>query len=348
MAERFTAAAAGNPLHGAILRANAAGIELSVPGMRTLSPLSDKAQVEVDKAVVDVGLERLTFAADLLSEGLRYGLSDPLSVTQVEWDQESKVGGARRTMLPTSRGENALLDRKHLRVPIYCTLGDFNMNIRLLKMSERVGQPLDVSMIKQETRRVNESIEDACLYGATTLDGQTLTDSSYTAPGLLTPPGTANTITNSVDWTAANVIGTTGPAMVADVISMAQKLAQAFKYGPYNLYVGTNAGITIQGQFVQYHPATIQSMLEGLQFGGRNLKVRIADRLPNTVGGPTQQVVLVQMTDDVVEIIDGQAPTVVPYTSLDGWTLFWTILAIQVPRVRADYNGNSGICIGSK
>ena len=28
--------------------------------------------------------------------------------------------------------------------------------------------------------------------------------------------------------------------------------------------------------------------------------------------------------------------------------LYWTILAIQIPRVRSDYNGNSGIVIGSK
>ena len=346
MAGRFGVADGSNPLAGAILRLAQQGKELSIPGLRTLSPLSDKAQVMVDKAVVDVGLERLTFAADLLSEGLRYSLTDPLSITQLEWDQESKVGGARRTMLPTSRGENALLDRKHLRLPIYCTLGDFSMNVRLLKMSERVGQPLDVSMVKQETRRVNESIEDAAIYGATTLDGQGLVDSSYSVPGLLTPPGTANTVTNSVDWTAANVIGTTGPAMVADILSGVTKLNAANKFGPFNLYIGTNAGVTIQGQFVQYHPGTIQSMLEGLQFGGRNLRVRVADRMPNAATG--QQWALCQMTDDVVEIVDGQAPTVVPYTSLDGWTLFWTVLAIQIPRIRADYNGQSGICIGSK
>ncbi len=343
---RFGVADGSSPLAGSILRLAQQGKELTVPGLRSLSPLSDKAQVLVDKAVVDVGLERLTFVADLLAEGLRFSLPDPLSITQLEWDQESKVGGARRTMLPSSRGENALLDRKHLRLPIYCTIGDFSMNVRLLKMSERVGQPLDVSMVKQETRRVNESIEDAAIFGGTTLDGQGLVDSSYTVPGLLTPPGTANTIANSVDWTAPNVIGTTGPAMVADILAGVTKLNAALKFGPFNLYLSTNAGVTIQGQFVQYHPGTIQSMLEGLQFGGRNLRVRVADRMPNAASG--QQWALVQMTDDVVEIVDGQAPTVVPYTSLDGWTLYWMVLGIMIPRIRADYNGNSGICIGSK
>jgi hypothetical protein len=348
MAERHSIK--NGPLQGAILRLGAMNRELSVPGLRSLSPLSDKAQVLVDKVPVQVGLERLAVVAALMEAGLTYDLPDPLSVTQLEWDQESKVGGARRTMLPTSRGENALIDRKHLRLPIYCTLGDFSMNIRLLKMSERVGAPLDTSTIEQEVRRVNESIEDATIYGATTLDGQQLVDSSYNVPGMLTPPGTANVTTLSVDWTAANVIGTTGPAMAADVLAMVAKANAANKFGPFMLVIGTTAGAVIQGQFSLYQTGTIQNMLESMKFGspGQNLKIVIADRMPNTVGGPTQQVALVQMTSDVIQIVNGQAPTVVPYTSLDGWTLFWTVLAIQVPRVRADYNGQSGIVIGSK
>jgi len=56
----------------------------------------------------------------------------------------------------------------------------------------------------------------------------------------------------------------------------------------------------------------------------------------------------VQMTSDVVEIVNGQPPTVIPWTSLDGFTLYWLIMAIQVPRVRSDYDGNSGVCIGTK
>ena len=141
MAGRFMVTDGQSPMAGPILRLAQQGKDLSIPGLRALSPLSDKAQVMVDKAVVDVGLERLTFAADLLSGGLRLSLPEPLSITQLEWDQESKAGGARRTMLPTSRGENMLTDRKHLRLPIYCTLDDFSMNVRLLKMSERVVRP---------------------------------------------------------------------------------------------------------------------------------------------------------------------------------------------------------------
>ncbi len=347
MSELFRVGDANNPLMNPIMRAMMSGGD-PILQMRALSPLLDKAQVQVDTAVVDVGLERLVFAADLLAEGLVYPLADPLSVTQLEWDQHSKVGSAIRTMTPGSRSENSLLDAKHNRIPIYITQEEFDMGIRLLKMSERVGQPLDVSQIKQATRRANESVEDACINGATTADGQTFQDSGYTAPGLLTAPGTANNVTNSVDWTAANVIGTTGPDMQADILAGVAKLNAAKKYGPFNLYVGTNAGATLQGQFSLYTPGTIQGMLESMTFGGRNLRIRVADRMPNTNSSGDVQWALVQMTDDVVQLVNGQPPTVVPWTSLDGMHLHWLVMAIMVPRVRCDYDGNSGICTGKK
>lgn len=342
---RFTAGNGKSPIAGALLRSLQESGELSIPSLRALSPLSDKAQVMVDKAVVEVGLERLTFAADLMAEGLTFSLPDPLSVTQLEWDKGSKAGTAQRTMSPAARGENQLLDRKHARLPIYLTTDDFSIGIRTLKMSERVGQPLDTSLIKQATRRVNESIEDAAINGATTLDGQVLTVGGYTAPGLLNAPN-ANAYALSVNWAGANTVGTTGPAMVNDVLGMIGAAQADRKYGPYNLYLGTLAGNTIEGDFKVNTTDTIRERLERVTVGGRNIRIRVADRMPNAATGV--QVALVQMTSDVVEIVNGQPPTVIPWTSLDGFTLYWLVMAIMVPRMRDDYDGNSGVVIGSK
>lgn len=342
---RFLATDDKSPIAGALLRALTESGELSIPALRALSPLSDKAQVLVDKAVVEVGLERLVFAADLLSEGLTYPLSDPLSVTQVEWERISKAGGAQRTMTPSARGENQLPDRSIERVPIYLTTDDFSIGIRTLKMSQRVGQPLDTTLVKQATRRVNEAIEDAAINGATTADGQALVVGGYGAPGLLNAPN-ANTGTLTVDWTAANVVGTTGPAMVVDVLAGIDALQADKKFGPYNLYIGTKAGNTIEGDYRTATSGTIRERLEAIEAGGRKLRVRVADMMPNAATG--QQIALVQMTSDVVEMITGQTPVVIPWTSLDGFTLFWLVMAIMVQRMRDDYDGNSGVYVGSK
>lgn len=336
-----------NPLMGAILRSLQETGEISIPALRSLSPLSDKAQVLVDQAVVEVGLERLAFVKDLLDMGLVYNLTDPLSVTQVEWDSESKAGGAQRTMTPSSRTENMLLDRKHNRVPIFCTTDGFSMGIRLLKMSERTGQPLDLSQIKQATRRVNEAFEDAAINGATTPDGQTFNDGGYTAPGLLNAPN-VNSGNTTVDWTAANSVGTTGPAMMSDILAGVSVLQGDLKFGPYKLVIGTKAANVISGDFKANGDSSIRQRLENMDVGGGKLSITVADRMPaGTVSG-TAQFALVQMTSDVVEIINGQPPTIIPWTSPDGLTLYWLVLGIQVPRMRSDYDGNSGIYLGLK
>jgi hypothetical protein len=352
---RFTALNGKSPLAGALLRSLNERDEISIPALRALSPLSDKAQVMVDKAVVEVGLERLALAADVMAEGLVYPLSDPLSVTMLEWETISKVGDAQRTMSPSARGENQMPLRTVHRLPIYLTTDDFSIGIRTLKMSQRVGTPLDTSLIKQATRRVNESIEDAFINGATTLDGQALQVNAGTAsdgtvitgtvPGLLTAPN-ANTKALSVDWTGTNTVGTTGPAVVNDILGMIATLQGDKKYGPYNLYVGTAAANLLEGDFKTYSSDTIRRRLEGITVGGRGLKITIADRMPGAATGV--QCAMVQMTSDVIEAVVGQQPTVIPWTSLDGFQLFWMVLAVLIPRIRSDYDGGSGICIGSK
>lgn len=342
---RYTAASDKSPIAGALLRALGETGELSIPALRALSPLSDKAQVLVDKAVVNVGLERLIFAADLLDAGLTFPLSDPLSVTQLEWEAISKAGGAQRTMSPSARGENQLPDRAIHRLPIYVTTDDFSIGIRTLKMSQRVGTPLDMTLVEQATRRVNEAIEDAAINGATTLDGQPLVVAGYDAPGLLNAPN-ANAYSLTADWTGANVIGTTGPAMLVDVLAMISALQADRKYGPYNLYVGTKAGNLLESDFKVNTTDTIRQRIERIQAGGRGLTIRVADQMPNAATG--KQVAMCQMTSDVVQMVTGQQPTVIPWTSLDGFTLYWLVLAIMVPRMRSDYDGNSGVVVGTK
>lgn len=326
---------------------------LSIAELRAASPLEENAQRVVDHAVVEVGLERLQFAADIMAAGLTFPVTDPLSIMEIQWEQISKTGGAQRTMSPSARGENQLPARRIKRVPVYLTTDDFFIGIRTLKASERIGQPLDTTLVKQATRRVNESIEDASINGPGISIGLGDTTPSLTY-GLLTAPN-ANTYALTVDWTANNIVGTTGPAMLNDVINMITLLQADFKFGPYTLYVGTKVGNVLEGDFKVNTTDTIRERLERIQAGGNageggtqnaTLRIRVADRMPGASTG--QQVALIQMTDDVVDMVTGQSPTVIPWTSNDGFTLFWLVMAIMIPRFKDDYDGNSGVCIGSK
>lgn len=327
---RFSASDPNNPLQGALLRAAEDGGELSIAKLRSLSPLSDKAQVLIDKAVVNIGLQRLVITADIMAAGLTMPLSDPLSVTQVEWESISKTGGAQRTMSPSARGENQLPDRKIYRVPVYLTTDDFNIPIRTLKMSQRVGIPLDTTLVEQATRRVNEAIEDA------TINGAGLTVAGYTAPGILNAPN-ANTQSITVAaWSTAPV----GATVLAETLLMIGKLQADFKYGPYRMYVGTAIGNALTTDYSVLNA-------QGLTIKDRLLKldsleaIKVADQMPAAT------VVLIQMTSDVIQMIVGQTPTVIPWTDNAGFMLYWLVMSVIIPRVRSDYDGNSGIVIGS-
>lgn len=315
-------------------------------GFRALAPAPDKAQVAIDKAVVEVGLERLTLVADILAAGLTYDLTDPLSVAQLEWSAQNKIGAAQRTMSPSARGENKLPIVLPFRLPIYLTTDEFELDIRTLKMSQRIGMPLDVSNVKQCTRSVNEAIEDAAINGATTLDGQNLQVAGYTAPGLLNAPNAETQNLTAAAWTTTPV----GSTVFAEVQAMIYKLQQNKKFGPYRLYVGTQIGNALDTDYNATNNAqglTIRQRLlqiESLQ------AVRIADLMPSGNGATPSvgnKVALVQMTSDVVDIVVGQKPTVIPWTSLDGFSIHNLVMAIMIPRVRSDYNGDSGVCIGT-
>ncbi len=327
MLKRYTAANAPNHIAQALING-----DLSIAQLRAASPFPENTQKIFDTAVVEVGLDRLVLADDVMSSGLNFNLTDPLSVMEVQWDQISKTGGAQRTMHPNARGENQIPKRNQKRVPIYLTTDDFFIGIRSMRASQRAGTPLDVSNIKSATRRVNESIEDAFLNGGITADG-------YTAYGALNAPS-ANTMVYEATGGAWDAAGKTGTQILADVLTMIGKLQADRKFGPYNLYIPTLYGNAINADFKANSDLTIRQRLEEIEAGGRKLNIRVADQLP------VNKTVMIQMTDDVVDCINGQSPTVIPWTSADGFTLFWMVMAIIVPRFRDDFDGNSGVVIG--
>lgn len=336
-------AADGNPLQDAVrggmlaMNGEISARAMRAAGFRALTPLFDKAQVVIDKAVLTVGLQRLAFVQDLLSEGLVVNLDDPLSVTQFEWNTTTQVGNAQRSMRPDARVENFLPSLTPDRVPVYLTMAGFELDIRTLRMSRRVGLPLDVTGVQSATRAVNEALEDAALNGATDVKGNTLSVGGYDAPGLLNAPNANTYAITEADWT--NGVGST---ILPQAQAMATALAADRYYGPYNLYVGTAIGNAMQGDFsTTKGELTIQQRLEQLQYGGRNLRVRVVDLLPANTA------VMVQMTSDVVSLLQGQAPTAIPWTSLNGFIVYNLIMAIQVPLFRSDANGNSGVVVGT-
>lgn len=319
-------------------RAMAAGnmvLFRSLAEFRAMAPLPKDAQELIDEVVIGVGLDRLTFVADLISEGLTFPLANWLSVPELYWEKESQTGGAQRTMVPKTRGEGNLADREGTTIPIYLTMDNFDIGIRELLASERAGSPLDTGHIVQATRRVNEAIEDAGINGGPTVGGNS-------SPGLLTAPS-ANSIVYEGAGMAWDNVSKTGAEIVLDVQSMAATLRADRMFGPYNLYVNTAYGHKMNQNYsdgVTTFDMTIRKRLEQLEYGGRPLRIREVDQMA------ADRTSLIQMTPDVVDVVLGDEPMPVSWQDGPGWVFHHAVMACIVPRFKDTYDNQSGVCNG--
>lgn len=296
-------------------------------------PTMPDSTVAFDTAVINVGRERLQFVADLIDAGLTRPLPEFMAIPFLEQRTRGRSATARRVMNPTSRGENSLALMGAARLPIYLTMADNQIGIRELRMSQRMGIPLDTANIEDDVRAVNEAIEDAALNGATTLDGQALQVNGYNAPGLLNAPNANTKSLSLADWkTTPN-----GTNIMVAITQMQAQLIADKQFGAVRLYVPSAVGIAWQVDFKANGNDSILARLGQIP----NFTIRTLDMMPAT------KIVMIRLASDVVDIIVGQQPTVIPFTSLDGFTLYNVILACMVPRFKSDSDGNSGVVVGT-
>lgn len=309
----------------------------SVANFRAMSPLPEDAQRLVDDAVLRVGRDRLQFVADLISEGLTRPLPNWLSVTELAQDKTNDVGHAQRTMELDVRGERQVQDRLRYTIPVFATHDDFSFGGRELAVAARVGTPLDTSHVEQATRNCNFSVEDQAING---IDFNVFGNS---APGLLDSANTYTyTGTGHEAWDHASK---TSKEIQTDVLNMIQAAKNAHYFGPYNLYYPNNYWSTLQGKYIEGTTILDQTVLEALQkiqAGGRPLNIRELDRLPD------DRVVLVTMTTNVIDLVDGQRPATISWEDNNGLgRRNFMVLACQIVRCKTDYDGNSGIVVGN-
>ena len=299
--------------------------------LRTNTLLNKYEWIQFDQVVIEVARQRLNGVADLINAGLTFGLDDALGVTQVEWEVMSDMTAAQQSMDGITRGERDRLDFTLKNLPVYITHKDFGLSLRHLRASRRMGQPLDTTQAAVAARLVSDKIENSLF------NGPGITVGTSTAYGYLNHPN-INAITYETNdpWTSYPT--KTGVEIVTDVMSMITALHADNYFGPYTLYVPGNYWVIIQNDFKGESDRTI---LERILAIDKVTAVRPCDFLPaNTT-------LMVQMTSDVVDLVVGEQVQTVQWESEGGFMAHFKVLAVMVPRVKADYDGRSGICKGT-
>jgi len=293
-----------------------------INALRTNDVLRKDEWIHFDSALVPVARQRLVGVADLMSRGLKYSLPNAMGKTRLEWEEISDMDPAEISMSGVTPGRNDRADFDLASMPIPIIHKGFNLNIRALAASRDTGQPLDTTQAELATRLVAERIEGLLFSGVTISASNGNIDGYTTAVH-------RNTGSVTASWVSAS-----GTQILGDLLSMLGVMDSNNMFGPYVLYIPRAVYVHLGDDFKTNSDVTIEERLKKIP--------EISAILPssNLTGS---NVILAQMTSDVVRMVDGIQPTIVHWETQGGMVLNFKIIAIMVPQIRQDYQNNSGI-----
>lgn len=312
---------------------------LPVPYVGNATTLRKDQWIHLDNVVLTAARKRLRAWADLRSSNT-YGGFDAMANPILEYETVSDPGEAVVDMDAMSEGRNFSPQFALQGLPLPITHSDFWLSKRFLAASQGKGMPADTIRAELAGRRVAEMIEQTVIgtvagttYGASTDYGQT--SQVY---GYLTHPN-INTKTNITAPTGSN-----GTTVLIDWLACREQLYGDNFFGPFMVYVSSDYDQYLDNLFSTTEPSagTLRSRL--LQIDGVQ-GIRRLDYLPSSTNPFTM--IWVQMTPDVARAINGMEITTVQWESMGGMRVNFKVMAIQVPQLRADYNGNMGVLVAT-
>ena len=123
-----------------------------------------------------------------------------------------------------------------------------------------------------------------------------------------------------------------------EVLEMVQASIQAYHYGPWVLYYGPKWSQYMNNEYKPQSDDTLAGRLRRID------NIQAVNMLDHLSG---YDLILVQMTPDVVREVVGMEITTVQWESMGGMQLNFKVMAILCPQLRADQNGKTGIVYGS-
>jgi uncharacterized linocin/CFP29 family protein len=284
--------------------------------------------IQIDEAVVRSVRERLRLVADIRGAGLEYRVNG-MSKTVLETSTMTRAGRATLSMDPARIGEGDRPEFESAFLPLPICHYDFYFNLREIAVSRNGGSPLDTIMVEEAGISVAEELEQ--------LTVGTLPTYSYaggTIYGLINFPGRATvSLTDPTDtgWTAATLLN--------EVLEMRQASTDRKRYGPWVLYVSPDWNLYLDADYsANKGENTVRQRI--LAVDGIS-SIRQLDYLTGL------QFVLVQMTAQNIRMVIGLDLTTIQWDTIGGMRQNFKVMALMVPQLRTDGDGNSGIVHGS-
>jgi len=283
--------------------------------------------IQMDTAVLMAAQARLSAVADLYSRNLVYRIGNGLAQTVLQYQDMGEFTEAELTMDAISKTQKDRLEYGLNSLPLPIAHKDFSFNSRFLAEGRRLGNGIDVTSAAAAGRVVAEKVENMLVNGASSY-----TYGGGTIYGYVDFPQN-NDVTLAAHWDAS---GTTGEDILDDVRAMKQANIDAHHYGPYVLYVPPNYETVLDDDYKSESDKTIRERILGIS---NIADVKVLDYLP------IDKVLLVEMNPETVRMVEGLPINTVEWQEGGGFVTNYKVLTIMVPQIRADQNGNCGICL---
>lgn len=297
---------------------------------RTNATLRHEEWKYYDNSIIAAYQKRLVGVADLLSRGLVLRPPNGIASTVLQSQKISDMNDAELSMDGLTRTENdrQVYDSDYLPLPFIHK--DYQINDRHLRSSRAGGgSALDATQAEVAARKVAERAETILF------NGVSYTYGSGTIYGYLTAPN-KNTYSITVKWDDS---ACDGEIILADVLAMKQLLIAKGYYGPFGMYIPTEYETALDEDFKSEGDKTVRERL--MEITGLEL-VKTADVM--TAGN----VVMTQLTSDVVRVVEAMPPTNVQWSTQGGMLHHFKVMSVQIPQLRSNYDSYSGVVHASE
>lgn len=289
-------------------------------GVHQNALLRHEEWMEIDAAVQDVVRTGLVGITDLVNGGLVKRLGG-LGTTVSMYEQLGDMNPASVSMEGIVMGQDDRVGFTPQYVPVPIIHKDFSLSLRMLLAGRNTGEGLDTTQARVATRIVRDTMEDMLFNGHDKQLG------GYKIYGYTNAP-------HRITGTAVGDFGTAGNGYKTMVKALGALGAKGFA-GPFNVYIAwTQYNQLLNLISTSYEKNELAVIRDGLpQIASVKPSFNLTD----------EHLVMVQMTNDVVDLAVAEDITPVQWDEMGGMMTRFRVMTALAPRIKFDVNNACGV-----
>ena len=292
------------------------------------------AWLQFDQAVIAAARPRMKAWADIRAAGLTYTIPNGIGKTSLEYEEQSDIRRATISMDGLRRGDTdrAVYNPKTMPLPIIHK--DFDFSIRQIQGSRNTASPLDTTNAALAGEKVAEEVERLTIGNALPIQY-----AAQQIPGMINFPGRLTKVMTPPVLASGAPNPAWSPELhIQELLEMRQQSKNAFHYGPWSVYHSPNWDVAYDQDYsANKGTNTLRSRIGEVE--GFNTPMSL-DYLDGW------QVIMLQMSINVVRGVIGMEIVTVQWDSEGGFLRNYKVMCILLPQFRTDFYNRTGIVHG--